>query len=56
MSMIDCRVHIARKPDPKGDRVILTFEYVSLPVLCSQLSLTTHTPARSGKFLPYIKW
>jgi cyanate lyase len=32
MSMIDCRVNIERKPDPKGDRVILTFEYVL--VLC----------------------
>ena len=28
MSMIDCKVNIARKPDPKGDRVVLTFEYV----------------------------
>jgi cyanate lyase len=26
MSMIDCRVNIAKKEDPKGDRVILTFE------------------------------
>jgi cyanate lyase len=32
MSMIDCRVNIERKPDPKGDRVILTFEYVL--ILC----------------------
>ena len=28
MSMIDCKINIARKPDPKGDRVLLTFEYV----------------------------
>jgi hypothetical protein len=28
MSMIDCRVKIERKPDPKGDRVLLIFEYV----------------------------
>lgn len=28
MSMIDCKVNIERKPDPKGDRVLLTFEYV----------------------------
>ena len=28
MSMIDCKVHVEKKPDPKGDRVVLTFEYV----------------------------
>ena len=28
MSMIDCKVNIERKPDPKGDRVVLTFECV----------------------------
>ncbi|KAG8989384.1 Cyanate hydratase [Tulasnella sp. 427] len=28
MSLIDCKVHVDRKPDPKGDRVLLTFEYV----------------------------
>lgn len=26
--MIDCKVNVARKPDPKGDRVVLTFECV----------------------------
>ncbi|KZT58086.1 Cyanase C-terminal domain-containing protein [Calocera cornea HHB12733] len=26
MSMIDCRVSVDRKVDPKGDRVVLTFE------------------------------
>ncbi|KAJ7581041.1 cyanate lyase C-terminal domain-containing protein [Mycena floridula] len=26
MSMIDCKVNITKKPDPKGDRVLLTFE------------------------------
>ncbi|KAJ7659905.1 cyanate lyase C-terminal domain-containing protein [Mycena rosella] len=26
MSMIDCTINIARKPDPKGDRVLLTFD------------------------------
>jgi cyanate lyase len=26
MSMIDCHVNIAKKEDPKGDRVVLTFE------------------------------
>lgn len=28
MSMIDCYVTVDKKPDPKGDRVVLTFEYV----------------------------
>lgn len=28
MSMIDCKVNIEKKPDPKGDRVLLTFEWV----------------------------
>jgi hypothetical protein len=26
MSMIDCKVNVAKKEDPKGDRVVLTFE------------------------------
>nr|ANN44165.1 cyanate lyase [Volvariella volvacea] len=26
ISMIDCKVHVDKKPDPKGDRVVLTFE------------------------------
>lgn len=30
MSMIDCKVTVDRKPDPKGDRVILTFECVMI--------------------------
>ena len=30
MSMIDCKVTIDRKPDPKGDRVLLTFECVNI--------------------------
>lgn len=29
MSMIDCKVTVDRKPDPKGDRVVLTFECVA---------------------------
>ncbi|CCM02222.1 uncharacterized protein FIBRA_04302 [Fibroporia radiculosa] len=33
MSMIDCKVNIERKPDPKGDRVILTFDGKFLPYL-----------------------
>ncbi|KIJ50897.1 hypothetical protein M422DRAFT_65548 [Sphaerobolus stellatus SS14] len=31
MSMIDCTVTIQRKPDPKGDRVLLTFDGKFLP-------------------------
>lgn len=26
MSLIDCKVTVDKKPDPKGDRVLLTFE------------------------------
>lgn len=26
MSMIDCKVNVDRKPDPKGDRVVITFD------------------------------
>ncbi|KAH9481807.1 Cyanate hydratase [Psilocybe cubensis] len=26
MSMIDCKIDIEKKPDPKGDRVVLSFE------------------------------
>ncbi|KLO06830.1 Cyanase [Schizopora paradoxa] len=33
MSMIDCRVTIDRKPDPKGDRVLLTFDGKFLPYI-----------------------
>ncbi|KAJ7685896.1 cyanate lyase C-terminal domain-containing protein [Mycena rosella] len=31
MSMIDCTINITRKPDPKGDRVVLTFDGKFLP-------------------------
>ncbi|CAK5284632.1 unnamed protein product [Mycena citricolor] len=31
MSMIDCKVNITKKPDPKGDRVVLTFDGKFLP-------------------------
>jgi len=31
MSMIDCKVNIQKKPDPKGDRVVLTFDGKFLP-------------------------
>lgn len=27
--MIDCKVSVDKKEDPKGDRVVLTFEYVA---------------------------
>ncbi|KAI0277522.1 Cyanase [Russula aff. rugulosa BPL654] len=26
MSMIDCKIHVDKKEDPKGDRVVLTFD------------------------------
>lgn len=28
MSMIDCKITVDKKPDPKGDRVVLTMEFV----------------------------
>ncbi|EGN99314.1 hypothetical protein SERLA73DRAFT_182250 [Serpula lacrymans var. lacrymans S7.3] len=31
MSMIDCKVNVEKKPDPKGDRVLLTFDGKFLP-------------------------
>ncbi|KIK52679.1 hypothetical protein GYMLUDRAFT_49829 [Collybiopsis luxurians FD-317 M1] len=31
MSMIDCSVKVDKKPDPKGDRVVLTFDGKFLP-------------------------
>ncbi|KAH9985127.1 cyanate hydratase [Russula vinacea] len=31
MSMIDCKIHIDKKEDPKGDRVVLTFDGKFLP-------------------------
>lgn len=34
MSMIDCNVHVDKRPDPKGDRVVLTFECVFMPRYC----------------------
>ncbi|KAI0709934.1 Cyanase [Earliella scabrosa] len=33
MSMIDCKVSVDKKPDPKGDRVVLTFDGKFLPYL-----------------------
>ena len=35
MSMIDCKINIEKKHDPKGDRVLLSFEYV----VCLTLSI-----------------
>lgn len=53
MSMIDCKINIEKKPDPKGDRIVLTFEYVLFSnLLCQTLILSL----LSGKFLPYAKW
>ena len=54
MSMIDCKVNIERKADPKGDRVLLTFEYVIL--YPGNLGPAHSMPICSGKFLPYSKW
>ncbi|EAU85164.2 hypothetical protein CC1G_06180 [Coprinopsis cinerea okayama7 len=31
MSMIDCNINVERKPDPKGDRVVVTFDGKFLP-------------------------
>jgi len=31
MSMIDCKIHVDRKEDPRGDRVVLTFDGKFLP-------------------------
>ena len=39
--MIDCNVTVDKKPDPKGDRVLLTFEYVS-PLSVLTLYIFTH--------------
>ncbi|KAG8885411.1 Cyanate hydratase [Tulasnella sp. 331] len=33
MSLIDCKVHVDKKPDPKGDRVLLTFDGKFLPYI-----------------------
>ncbi|KAH9847535.1 Cyanase [Lenzites betulinus] len=33
MSMIDCKVNVERKANPKGDRVVLTFDGKFLPYL-----------------------
>jgi len=31
MSMIDCKIHVDKKEDPRGDRVVLTFDGKYLP-------------------------
>ena len=53
MSMIDCKVNVEKKPDPKGDRVLLTFEWV---VSTDYSDESTQAIDFSGKFLPYAKW
>jgi cyanate lyase len=32
MSMIDCKVTLDKKEDPKGDRAVLTFEYAAYQI------------------------
>ena len=59
MSMIDCRVKVERKPDPKGDRVLLTFECVfHARYLLVHISRPDDVLSviHSGKFLPYLRW
>ena len=53
MSMIDCKVNVEKKPDPKGDRVLLTFEWV---VSIDYSDESIQAIDFSGKFLPYAKW
>ncbi|KAK1231471.1 Cyanate hydratase [Marasmius sp. AFHP31] len=31
VSMIDCKIHVERKPDPKGDRAVISFDGKFLP-------------------------
>lgn len=52
-SMIDCQVTVDKKEDPKGDRVVVTFEYVdsSLAVPYCEAHVLY-----SGKFLKYSQW
>ncbi|OBZ72404.1 Cyanate hydratase, partial [Grifola frondosa] len=47
MSMIDCKVNVERKPDPKGDRVLLTFECAS-DVSC----IIHYIPVLIGLYFP----
>jgi cyanate lyase len=55
MSMIDCKVNVAKKEDPKGDRVVLTFECDLCP-FPSSADTYVRVAVFSGKFLPYAKW
>lgn len=48
--MIAEQVDVQKKPDPKGDRVVLTFECVA------SLVHDLYSKRRSGKFLPYNPW
>jgi hypothetical protein len=38
MSMIDCKVNVTKKQDPKGDRVVLTFECVLFLPVCIDIN------------------
>lgn len=53
ISMIDCTVKVDKKEDPKGDRVLLTFECVSR---CSFHDVFSRSHVCSGKFLKYATW
>lgn len=41
MSMIDCKVHVEKKPHPAGDRVVLTFECVTAIMIHCKGALMT---------------
>ncbi|KAF7977047.1 hypothetical protein HWV62_4818 [Athelia sp. TMB] len=47
MSMIDCKINIEKKPDPKGDRVLLTFDRSAPSPSTSLCTTTHHSPAIS---------
>ena len=55
--MIDCKINIDKKPDPKGDRVILTFEYVLAPLnflsLNFSISVASSCHMRSGEVFAF---
>ena len=53
--MVDCKINIEKKDDPKGDRVLLSFEYVvcltcRLERLCFGL-VESSAHLGSGKYL-----
>ncbi|KAJ7624622.1 cyanate lyase C-terminal domain-containing protein [Roridomyces roridus] len=53
MSMVDCKISLERKADPKGDRAVLTFECVFLCMFICRVGVLKRS---SGKFMPYPKW